>query len=234
MGRDEGLMARIEGWAHHILEGGRDADVAGEDQPELPGFRWEPTISDWFRCCVCRHLPPELALQVEELESDAFGAGAGKKPKKLDRVAEQFCSEAVGYVVAVASEGRVVGSILLFRRAIRYRGRRVMLGGVGGVTTQSRHRGKGVATAMMSRAMSALGELGCDAALLCTDLADERLTRLYGRFGFVPLDRPYSYVGKSGHLYVNDDGMIAPVLSEDKFRLLTDSTPVLHIGKGNF
>lgn len=230
----DGLLSRLEDWVHHVLEGEADPGEVTEAAPDLPAFRWEPVVSDWYRCCVCRVPPDQVRRRVEKLESDAFGAGAGKKPKKLDRVAEQFCSEPAGYVLALIGEDRVIGAILMFRRFIRYRGKGVMLGGIGGVTTERRYRGKGVASAMMSSAMAALGELNCDVALLCTDLQDDRLTRLYGRFGFVPLDRPYSYEGKSGHLYVNDDGMIAPVLSEEKFRLLRDSAPVLHIGVGNF
>jgi hypothetical protein len=60
------------------------------------------------------------------------------------------------------------------------------------------------------------------------------MLELYSQVGFIPLGKPYSYLGKSGKRYVEYDGMIAPVKSKNRFDLVMKSEEVLDIGVGNW
>lgn len=100
--------------------------------------------------------------------------------------------------------------------------------------TQAEYRGRGVATEMITQAMRALHEAGCDIAFLGADVDKLHLDKLYGKFGFRRLNRPYFYVGKSGQEYFEEDGMIAPVNSLDKFTEIMESSEKFGIGHGNW
>jgi GNAT superfamily N-acetyltransferase len=75
--------------------------------------------------------------------------------------------------------GELVSYTGLVRRDGRASGRRVTIGGVGGVATHPDHRGKGYAPFGMGRGLDFLAERGTDFALLvCSDELVDYYTRL--------------------------------------------------------
>ncbi len=60
------------------------------------------------------------------------------------------------------------------------------------------------------------------------------ILRLYGRVGFLPLGKPYTYLGKSGKRYTENDGMVAQVKSKDIFDFITKDEEPFDIGNGNW
>jgi len=58
--------------------------------------------------------------------------------------------------------------------------------------------------------------------------------RLYGKIGFVTLGKPYTYTGKSGKRYTENNGMIASVKSKAKFNLIRKSKKILDLGASNW
>jgi hypothetical protein len=77
-----------------------------------------------------------------------------------------------------------------------------------------------------------LKEWDCDIAYLCTDIG--KTGSLYSRVGFVPLNKPYSFYGRSGKLHEQHNGMIAPLNSRGIFEEVLHAQGMLHIGSGNW
>jgi ribosomal protein S18 acetylase RimI-like enzyme len=92
----------------------------------------------------------------------------------------------------------------------------------------------GVATALLKRAMEELNAQKCDVAYLCTDIHNPAMVKLYTGVGFVPLNKSYIYVGRSGKRYTETDGMIAPLQSNEKFDLILNGKEILDLDTGNW
>ncbi len=126
-----------------------------------------------------------------------------------------------GYVIGYQNE-RMIGVINLLKRKIKFKQSEILLGGIGGVCTHAKFRHQGIASQLLQQAMKALKKAGCDIVFLCTDL--DPSSTLYTRLGFVPLGRPYKATGASGKIYTDNDGLIAPVNSQEIFnQVLQDS-----------
>ncbi len=52
---------------------------------------------------------------------------------------------------------------------------------------------------------------------------------LYGQVGFVPLKREYKTTSESGNVYLETNGMIAPVCSEEIFQTVLNSSDVFDL-----
>ena len=179
-------------------------------------------------------LPPTLREQYEQVDAESFG-GDSQTPEERQEEQDRFCSERDIIVQLLALAGdAVIGATSVFQRTILPHDQPVRLGGLGGVCTATAWRRRGVAAALVQRAMAKLRAANCDLAYLCTDVESEWARRLYGRAGFVPLGRPYTYHGKSGKLYTDHDGMIAPLASPQLFQQVLADTAPLHLGAGNW
>jgi ribosomal protein S18 acetylase RimI-like enzyme len=179
-------------------------------------------------------LPPDLREQYERVGAESFGSDS-QTPAEQQEGHDRFCSERDIIVQLLAlADDTVIGATSVLQRTIALHGQPVLLGGLGGVCTAASWRRQGVAAALVQRAMEELRAAHCDLAYLCTDVESEWAAKLYGRAGFVPLGRPFTYYGKSGKFYTDHDGMIAPLASPELFQqVLTDTAP-LHLGTGNW
>ena len=120
----------------------------------------------------------------------------------------------------------------MHKRIITFHEKDIVLGGIGGVCTCRDKRHRGIATKMLVRGMQILKEWDCDIAYLCAEI--EKTGPLYGRAGFVPLNKSYTFYGRSGKLHEQKNGMIAPVSSPEIFEEVQHSEEKLHLGKGNW
>jgi ribosomal protein S18 acetylase RimI-like enzyme len=138
------------------------------------------------------------------------------------------------YIVAITNQ-LVVGIIILWKRTIQYHGKPIVIGGMGGVGVQKEYRGKGIATNMLTLARETLDLSDCDVAFLGTDIHDPQMLKIYGRIGFVPLNKAFTYTGKSGERHEDPTaGMIAPIHSQELYNEILKDTEAFHIGTGTW
>jgi ribosomal protein S18 acetylase RimI-like enzyme len=180
-----------------------------------------------FRISLVRSLRGNSGLQAERLFHEIFW-----KDAKED-VREKYCSTPFAYLLAT-EKGSLIGVAKMFRRKISYGKAKITLGGLGEVCTREDKRRMGVATALVNRGMEELKSHGCDVAYLCTDIRNPVKFGLYKKAGFVALGKPYTYIIKSGKRHTETNGMIAPLRSGAKFRLMMEGKETLDIGSGNW
>ncbi len=180
-------------------------------------------------------LPPELVGPLDELDTMCFRRNYVQSQADHTDQDDKYCSRAdmICYVL-VLEQTNVVGEARVFKRVIEFDHQTVVLGGIGSVGTHPDNRQKGVASMMIQKTMKILREHSCDVVYLCTDTYNKKLVGLYEHFGFLLLDKPHTYVGKSGKRYTDIDGMLAPVCSQKLFQMIVDSPLPLDIGVGNW
>jgi predicted acetyltransferase len=178
-------------------------------------------------------VPEELEEKVTKLSLASFKRS--EDPAERENHNDRYCSEHDVFKVLLAMKNNeVLGRIMLFKRIVPYNGKTIVLGGIGGVCTDEKYRRQGIATTMLREGMTILKEQNCDIAYLCTDIYNPSRIKLYGQFGFVLLNKPHTYLGKSGKRYVDTDGMIAPIHSEPIFKQIVETKEPFDIGKGNW
>jgi len=205
--------------------------MPSQSQHDAPTVMGQP---DFTIAAYTGALPPTLQEQLDPVGAESFGSDS-QTPEEREEGHDRYCSERDIIVQLLALAGdNVIGATSVFQRTIALRDQRVRLGGLGGVCTATAWRRRGGAAALVQRAMEELRAAGCDLAYLCTDVESEWAQRLYGRAGFVPLGRPYTFRGKSGKGYTDYDGMIAPLASPQLFQQVLADTAPLDLGVGNW
>ena len=180
--------------------------------------------SKWFSTKLFYSLPKDFEFQASHLLKQGFSSGVDE---------DKYCSLPYAHVLAL-ERGSVIGVARLFSRCIVFDGELVFVGGFGSVTTRKNRRRLGVASALLQRGMEDFRLRLFDLAFLNSDVHNLTFVRLYGRVGFVALDKPYSCIGKSGRKYVSYDGMIAPVTSLGIYKRVLSSKSVLDIAFGSW
>jgi predicted GNAT family N-acyltransferase len=175
-------------------------------------------------------LTSALAKRVNQFVLENFYTEEERIPEHLAAEEERFCSQPKAWLL-VFEEDQIIGGIKLYRRKVMFNNREVILGGVGSVCTRTDKRNQGIATAMLKEAVKILKKWECDIAYLC---ANVEMRSFYGLVGFVPLNKPYTYYGRSGELYEAYKGMIAPLNSSSLFDEVLSSKHKLHLGKGDW
>ncbi|MGN6673948.1 MAG: GNAT family N-acetyltransferase [Thermomicrobiales bacterium] len=208
--------------------------MPSQSRNEAPNVTYDDRQPGFTITAYTGALPPALQEQYERVGAESFGSDS-QTPEERQEEHDRFCSERDIFVQLLALAGdTVVGAASVFQRTIMLHYQPVRLGGLGGVCTATAWRRLGVAAALVQRAMAELRAAGCDLAYLCTDVESEWAQRLYGRAGFVPIGRPYTFRGKSGKRYTDHDGMIAPLASPQIFQQVLADTAPLDLGAGNW
>jgi len=176
-----------------------------------------------------KNLPSELQMKARELLDDNFNQ---LTIEQLIAEREKLCSNPFGCLLAIEVED-VIGVLILFKRQIYYHSEPIILGGLGRLCVVQEKRKKEAGYILLKIGMEELKKHDCDVAYLCTD-SNSALVELCKKFEFVPLQKSYTFLGQSGKKYVGDDGMIAPLNSQEKFNLILQTSKTLHIGKGNW
>ncbi len=176
-------------------------------------------------------LTDDLATSVERFIAQNFYAEGERTPKLLAEEEEKFFSQPKTWFLVFEND-KIIGTIALHQRKIQLDNKEVVLGGVGRVCTRKDRRRQGIANQMLEEAMKILREWGCDMAFLCANVKESG--DLYSQVGFVPLNKPYTYSGRSGKLYEEKNGMIAPLNSFEIFEDVLHSARKLHLGSGNW
>jgi len=180
---------------------------------------------------VFHKLTKELVTNVKRFESENFFTREERTPEHQAKEQEKFFSQPRAWIL-VFEESDIIGRIMLHKRKIEFNKKDIILGGIGGVCTRLDKRNQGIATMMLERAMKILKKWDCDLAYLCAEI--KKTGALYDQIGFVPLNRPYTFYGRSGKLHEQNNGMIAPINSREIFEEVLRSKDKLHLGNGNW
>lgn len=176
-------------------------------------------------------LSPGLYRRVRQFELDHFYGEGEKTPERFTKQEEKYFSQPKAWLL-VFGNGRIIGRALLHKREIEFAGEKIILGGFGGVCTAKNERRKGIASTMLKEGMRILKKWNCDIAYLCADV--EKVGPLYSHIGFVPLNKLCVYKGKSGKVYEDEYGLIAPVNSRRLFKEVLNSKEKFNLGLGNW
>lgn len=184
-----------------------------------------------FKIIFYKKLPQSLKTDFDSLMKRSF-SWHQSGPEKQEEY-DKFCSkkDQIGYILSF-NDKRIIGAVIILERQVKFNEANLVLGGIGGVSVRRKYRRQGLAIAMLKTAMEMLKQEKCDIAYLCTDV--KKLKNLYLPVGFVVLNRPHTFLGRSGKRYTEYDAMIAPVNSSEKFqKVLADKAP-FDIGRGNW
>ena len=184
-----------------------------------------------MRLEIFLELSDDLAERVKLFIAQDFYAEGERTPELLKEEAEKFYSKPKAWLLVIEKD-QIIGTTALHQRKIQFHNKNVNLGGVGEVCVRKDQRRKGTAAQMLKKAVKTLMEWECDIAYLCANIKESGA--LYSKAGFVPLDRTYTYHGRSGKLYEDINGMIAPIKSPGIFEEILRSEEKLHLGPGNW
>ena len=173
-------------------------------------------------------LSPETEARYFELKEAEF------EEPWTDEMQDMFGNERDSRLgtLLVYEEEHLIGGARIYRREIEYDGGEAVLGGIGGVWVRRDKQRLGIATQVLESCMDWLNQAGCEVGFLCTDI--EKLESLYGRLGFVPLGRTYTFMGVLGKRCEREDGMIAPIMSDEVFKKILKGDEMLDLGVGNW
>lgn len=173
----------------------------------------------------------ELTDRLRQFVAENFYTKEEKILELLAEEEERFFSQPEAWILAFERD-QIIGCTLLHKRKVKFDGQDVILGGVGRVCARKDRRNQGIATMMLKEAVKILKKWKCDIAYLCADI--EKTGSLYAQAGFVPLNKPYTYYGRSGKLHEENNGMIARINSSSTFEKVLNSKQKLHLGLGNW
>ncbi len=173
----------------------------------------------------------DLAASVEHFIAENFYKEGERTPKLLSEEEEKFSSKPKAWLLAFENN-QIIGTTALHQRKVQFDNMDIVLGGIGRVCTCKDRRRQGIANQMLEKAVKTLREWDCDMAFLCANVKESG--DLYSQVGFVPLNKPYTYSGRSGKLYEEKNGMIAPLNSFKIFEDVLHSAEKLHLGSGNW
>lgn len=184
---------------------------------------------------VYKNLTPPLANKVEAFRrTTADITGKIRTPEEEIKHLEKYSSNGDIKKWILIFEGEdIIGMTAIFGRTVTYQNTPFSLGGIGKVRVREDRRKKGLANRMMDEAMKQLKLIKFDVAFLSTNL-ESFLREYYERYGFVPLNKSYTFLGKSGKKYTENNGMIIPIDSKEIFQTILKGNEPFNIGKGNW
>jgi predicted acetyltransferase len=151
-----------------------------------------------------------------------------KKHRKLLYFSQPFAH------IILKNDKDLISYLRIFIRRVTWQDKTILLGGIGSVATGQDHRGKGIATQLLKKAMGILKRENVDFALLQTYIPQGG--RLYGRVGFYPANKGYTFLDANNQLHTvkAKDVMVAPVNNSQLLEEVLDTDQLLHIGKGDW
>ncbi|MBI4163176.1 MAG: GNAT family N-acetyltransferase [Candidatus Aenigmarchaeota archaeon] len=138
--------------------------------------------------------------------------------------------EGFGILIAIVDD-RVVGQAELFKRNIKFNGKKVVLGGIGSICVHQDMRNKGIATKLIRKGLAILKEKKCDVACLNADLS-KTVYKLYEKIGFKLMKRKISFEDVHGNLRYDTGTMFIPICSKQLYNHIMKSNETFHYGKG--
>lgn len=178
-------------------------------------------------------LKKETGEKVEKILDENFGLGAGKDSRVVEESKNTHYSNPAEYILCFDGE-KLIGIQNIFLREVKFENQKILIGGLGGLCVDKDYRGHGIAKELLQNGIGELKKLNCDIGMLFTDIHNPKFQKLYGQFGFVVLERDYTFLDKLNNMHTDNYAMIAPANSEEKFNLVLYSQEILHLGAGEW
>lgn len=169
-------------------------------------------------------LTDKLKSIDNSINDDAFADLLDLPEDIQDDIDEEFIVTPWRYLFAQINDS-YVGRVILDKREIEVNNKRYEIVGINGLAVRSSNQKQGIGKKLMNEAIVLCRKEGIDAIFLN---AGEELHEYYKKFEFVM--RSYDFIGQSGKVYLEDDGMIL-ILNEDAEEILLSNK--FNIGKGN-
>jgi predicted GNAT family N-acyltransferase len=177
-------------------------------------------------------LMEKKVIKLRKSVPDSKGRIRTREEEAVHR--DKYCSDGdiVRWILAFEQED-LIGMAAVFRRDIKFNEKQISLGGIGKMRVRQDRRRRGIASEIMNKAMDELIKLSCDVAFLCTNI-DSFLRVFYEKYGFILLNKQYTYLSRSGKRYLERNGMLAPIKSENIFQEILRENKPFDIGIGNW
>jgi predicted N-acetyltransferase YhbS len=124
--------------------------------------------------------------RIKELQEECFSRVS------REEIAECFIAKGFGWVFAYRGNS-IVGQLKLFSRKVKFDGREILLGGLGGTCVTLSARNKGLGPRLVRKGIEILRQKNCDIACLNANIKDYPSGGLYYRLGFRLMRRPISF-----------------------------------------
>jgi len=168
-------------------------------------------------------------LSFEKFDKDNYGDYVDENPEETKL--NYFDMPKLG--VVGYRNNKIVGLFLIYDREIEFEGKKIKMAGIGGVVTRVDCRRQGVMSQILQKFFSQyVSKYKFDMAILCTDI--KKLGKLYGRIGFVPLNRSYFYLDKNEAEKEEVGGMIMALQNKNIVAKILSSKTKLFVDKSNF
>jgi predicted acetyltransferase len=192
-------------------------------------------ITSQHQIKICDKLTSDLKNQITDFRQSVTVAAEKRKTQREKIEHDQkYCSQKdIKKWILVFEENKIIGMLAVFQRQIKFQHKNISLGGIGKVQVRDDKRRQGIASKMMSLAIKQLEKLNCDVAYLCTRL-DSFLADFYAKYGFIKLGKPYTFLSSIGKRYTENDGMLAPIKSQQIFKQILKDPKPLNLGTGNW
>ena len=162
--------------------------------------------------------------KVKRLQKHCF---SDVDPKDIE---EYFYNEGFAMLLGLI-DNKIVGLVGLFKRNVEFNGKRIVVGGIGGVCTQKNFRRKGIASKLIRRGLQILKDKKCDVACLNTDLS-KTVYKLYEKNGFKLMKRKISFEDVNGKIRYDTGAMFIPIGSKKIYNYIMNSKKTFHYGRG--
>jgi predicted GNAT family N-acyltransferase len=161
---------------------------------------------------------------VEKLNEECFNHVPTKE------IEECFYAKSFARTFAYRND-EIIGHLRLFKRNTEHDGKKVTLGGIGGVCVTRKMRRKGIATKMIKQGLRTLKQNKCDVACLNADLT-RNAHKFYETIGFTMMNRKVSFEDKHGKTRHDKGTMFIPICSKTIYHHVMNSDKTFHYGKG--
>lgn len=147
-----------------------------------------------------------------------------------EELKKHFIAKRFGRIF-VHQNKKIIAGTGLFKRYVNFDGKRILLGGLGGVCVLKKYRRRGIATKLVRYGLNILQKKGCDVATLSVDL-EKQIYGLYKKNGFKFINRKVSFNDINHKKHYIDGVMFLPLHSQEKYDHIMNSKKNLHMGKG--
>lgn len=181
-------------------------------------------ITNNIQVIVLDKLSPQQETEVSNLQKIAFTEVSDSEAE------EDFFNQEVAQVLAYLNN-TLVGWAGLHQTEQEYEGKRIKLGGYG-ICTHPEYQGKGIGSMVASKAMEELRNKGVEVGFLSVDSPKHLSVGLHKKYGFVMFPRKFSWMNARGELDEDENGMIAPINSQELFEYVLNGKDKLYVGEG--
>lgn len=148
-----------------------------------------------------------------------------------EEATEDFFVVPITRILLYNAKQELVGCSGVYKTEVDYEGKRINLGGFGGVCVEENLRGRGLGKMIYEAAKKVLLDEKCDVVALSIDV-NKTTDKFYEKMGFYPLKRNFSWTNSKGELKEDAGLMVAPMNSGEIFEHVLNGKTPFYVGNG--